>query len=440
MKDIYTELKEKGIDVYDKISVQWNNKNIEGMLLPKYEETGDNIILIKMNSGYNTGLRITNINNVKLLEKSKKQNKPKSEKNTATESVKNKIALLGCGGTIASKVEYKTGAVYPVSTKEDLEQLIPEIKELSEIAFIDVMNVLSEDMNPNHWEVIAKETANAIQKGAKGIVILHGTDTMHYTAAALSFALRNLPVPVILVGAQRSSDRPSTDSHSNFLNAVYSAEKDFGEVGVCMHGTTNDTFAYLHRGTKVRKMHTSRRDAFKSINIKPLVKVDYRKKLFEKITDYKKKSKHGFETYIKFNKNVALIYYYPGMKPEFVSSLNKFDGVVIAGTGLGHVSTNPFGDKYAIPIINEIKGLIESNIPVVLAPQTIYGRLNLNVYTAGRMLKQAGVIGDQMDWTPESAYVKLSNILAYEKDMKRIKEKMTTNIAGEITDRIEIEV
>jgi len=448
MEDIYSKIASKGIEEYDVISVKWNDKKIQGILLPKYAETSKDVIILKQNSGYNIGIKPNSIENITLISKHNKRKPTKAKKlvnqneritSEAKEDVKGKIAVMSCGGTIASKVEYKTGAVYPVSTKKELSELIPEINELSDIAFIEVMNVLSEDMNPRHWEIITKSVSDAIHDGANGIVLLHGTDTMHYTSAALSFALQNLPIPVILVGAQRSSDRPSTDSHSNFLNAVFSAEQNFGEVGVCMHASTNDTFAYLHRGTRVRKMHTSRRDAFKSIDIPPLVKVDYKHKVFEKLFDYKKRSmSEKFKSFSKFNKNVALIYYYPGMKPKFIKRLNSFDGIVIAGTGLGHVSTNPFGDKFAIPIIKEINELTSSGIPVVMTPQTIYGRVNMNIYTAGRMLIEAGVIGNGANWIPETAYVKLSHVLAYEKNVKKIKEKMMENVAGEITKRSEV--
>ena len=433
MADIYSKLMSRGISVYDRVSVIWNDRKIIGTLLPRYNETSKDVLVIKQDSGYNIGVRVDDDASVTLVSKNETK---RTKRRPQQDSVKGKVAVMSCGGTIASKIEYKTGAVYPVSTKSELTELIPEINDISNIAFIEIMGILSEDINPKHWEIITKSVSDAIHDGANGIVLLHGTDTMHYTSAALSFALQNPPVPIVLVGAQRSSDRPSTDSHSNFLNAVFSANQDLGEVAVCMHANINDSFAYLHRGTRVRKMHTSRRDAFKSIDIPPIAEVNYKKNVFKPLLKYNKRHKSNeFKSFPKFNKNVGLIYYYPGMNPEFIKKMDMFDGVVIAGSGLGHVSTNPFNDKHATPIIKEIRDLIASDIPVVMAPQTIYGRLNMNVYTAGRLLIDAGVIGNGADWTPETAYVKLSHTLAYKKGMNEIREYMMRNIAGEITGR-----
>ena len=266
---------------------------------------------------------------------------------------------------------------------------------------------------------------------------MHGTDTMGYTAAALSFMLQNLPVPVVLVGAQRSSDRPSSENEMNLLNSVLVARKsDIAEVGVCMHADTDDDFCYLHRGTRVRKMHTSRRDAFKSINSKPIALVDYREDKIQSFIKYTKRDeKRKLKPETKINENVAMIYSHPNIQPSLIKKLKDYDGVVLVGTGLGHVSSNPFDDKYAKSLLPEIKNLIESDIPVVMSSQTIYGRLNMGVYTTGRLLTEAGVIGDGADWTPETAFVKLSWVLGKTKKMSEVKKLMMTNIAGEISER-----
>lgn len=128
-------------------------------------------------------------------------------------------------------------------------------------------------MKPKHWIKIAHEVAKSLNSGDSGVVVAHGTDTMGYTAAALSFMLRDLGKPVILVGAQRSSDRPSSDAAMNLICSVRMSTSDVAEVMVVMHGETGDTYCLAHRGTKVRKMHTSRRDAFRSINDVPIAKV-----------------------------------------------------------------------------------------------------------------------------------------------------------------------
>lgn len=433
MAGVYSELAKRGISQYDKISVKWNNNEITGILMPRYHKTSEDVVVIKLSSGYNIGISVSP-NDITLLEKNKAKHDESKSTIPKKKSKCHALSVFLCGGTIASKVEYETGAVHPVKHVEALSDMIPEMLELPYLNFVELMPTFSEDMTPKHWEIIAREVYKHIRKGAKGIVILHGTDTMHYTSAALSFALQDLPVPVILVGAQRSSDRPSSDSHLNFLNAVFSANQDIAEVLICMHGTISDDFAHLHRGTRVRKMHTSRRDAFKSIGIPPVAEVDFRKNIFRPLIKYRRRGNTMPKLRDKFNGNVGMLYTYPGMKPEIIRSYSNYDGLVIVGTGLGHVSANPLGGKYARPILNEIKDLISSGIPVVMASQTIYGRINLNVYTTGRLLKEVGVIGDHADWTPEVAYVKLCHVLAYEKNMKRIKDAMMRDISGEITD------
>jgi glutamyl-tRNA(Gln) amidotransferase subunit D len=226
----------------------------------------------------------------------------------------------------------------------------------------------------------------------------------------------------------------------NLLNALFAAKQDFGEVGLCMHANTMDDYCYLHRGTRVRKMHTSRRDAFQSINSIPLAKLMYKEKLFEPLTEFRKRSNMSdFKVNTKMSDNVALIYAHPNIKPELIRSLSSYDGVVFSATGLGHIPTNPFGDKLANPILPEVKNLIDSGIPVVLAPQTIHGRLNLNIYTYGRLIKEAGAIGHGMDWSAECAYAKLCHVLGQTKDMKKIKEMMEKDIAGEISKRSPLE-
>jgi len=274
-----------------------------------------------------------------------------------------------------------------------------------------------------------------------GVVLMHGTDTMHYTSAALSFMLQNLPVPVVLVGAQRSSDRGSSDNLVNLVSAVVAATSDIAEVSVCMHGSMSDDFCYIHPGYKVRKLHSSRRDAFQTINEVPFAKIWYRERKIEYLReDFNKRDKRPVKLNDRLNPNVGLIYIYPGIKPEFIESLSKFyEGIVIAGTGLGHIPTNPFNNKFTRSIVPSIKNLIDSGIPVVIAPQTIFGRINMNVYTAGRVLEKIGIIGNYCDWTAECALVKLMFVLGQTKDMNKIRELMLTNIVGEISSRSKIE-
>ena len=443
-------LSDADIDVYDRIEVIREGAVYTGLLMPR-PETGDpDCLVIKLSNGYNIGIRISkeDVENgsvrIRLIEKfsgehrtpGKRTTKEKGSQHSGLKKREGKVYVLGAGGTISSHVEYLTGAVHPAMSEEELLATYPEISEIANIHAETVFSVLSEDMTPSHWSVLAGKVRDAIEDGARGVVITHGTDTMHYTSAALSFMLQNLPVPVILTGAQRSSDRGSSDARLNLLASLIVAKSDFGEVGVCMHANISDNFAYVHRGTKVRKMHTSRRDAFKSVNMLPVLRVDPWSRTIEPLNPYRKTDP---KTSLKFdnrvNDNVAMVYIHPGIKPRMFSALSEYDGIVLVGTGLGHVSTNPFNDKLSVPVIKEIRELIDSGIPVVMSSQTIYGRLNLNVYTAGRQLKEAGVIGHLCDWTPETAYAKLCWVLGHTKDMETVKREMETNMVGEISER-----
>lgn len=448
MKDLYSPeieslLKSKNISTGDRVAIAKDKLAYEGLLMPRIALGDPASIVLKLDNGYNIGIRFEKGIQLKLLSKGKPIRFMPAKFSQKFDKDKPTIPILGCGGTIASRIEYTTGAVFPAFSPEDLMLSFPEIGEIVNIRGRKLFDIFSEDMTPAHWQTIAREVENEIKKGAEGIVLMHGTDTMHYTSAALSFMLQSLPVPVILVGAQRSSDRGSSDNSVNLLCSTLAAAKsDVAEVSLCMHGSMSDEFCFLHQGTKVRKMHTSRRDAFQSVNSLPFAKVWYSERRIDYLrNDFQKREKRTLKVDDKMNPNVVLLQTYPGIKPELIEELARFcEGVVIAGSGLGHVPANPSNDKMAKSILPAIKNLIGSGIPVVIAPQTIFGRLNPNVYSAGRMLNEAGVIGDGCDWTPETAFVKLMWILGKTKEMSKIREMMLTNYAGEISKRIGAEI
>ncbi len=425
---ILGELEQKSIGIGDRIRVVCGGSAFEGLLMPRPDSGDPDIIVIKLDSGYNTGLRADSI---ELVDKAG----PRPAAGIPDEhAAKGGVAILGCGGTIASKIEYKTGAVYPSITPKELRTAFPELERWN-IHSRKLFSLFSEDMNAHHWRLLADAIEEEIKDGSQGVVVMHGTDTMTYTAAAISYMLQRLPVPVILVGSQRSSDRPSSENEMNLLNSVFAATQDLGEVAVCMHAETNDDYCHLHRGSKVRKMHTSRRDAFHSINSRPLAAVDYRTKRFEALSPHKPRHKEGLLSRKSINDNVAMILVHPNIRPELISSLDKYDGVLLVGTGLGHVPTDAFGDKTVHGIYKPIKSLIDSGIPVAMSSQCIDGRVCMRVYTNGRLLRDAGVIGDGADWTPEAAYVKLCWALGQSKKMGDVRRLMEQDIAGEISGR-----
>ena len=399
----------------DMLSVRTEKAEYSGILMPGHEFSRPDIMVIKLGSGYNIGIPRGDITEIRLIEKGGKKT---ASRQSPPPGKGPEIALIGTGGTIASYVDYRTGAVHPAVTSEELLFSVPELADIADIEADVLFSVLSEDINPKHWKEMAEAAGKALNSGKKGVIIAHGTDTMGFSAAALAFALSNLSGPVVFVGSQRSSDRPSSDSTMNLLSAARVATSDMGEVAVVMHRGTGDDLCAVHRGTRVRKMHTSRRDAFASPNSKPLgtATPDY-----AELKSYRKKGDGPVEIRPGFEESVALIYAYPGLSGDTLDSiLSDSKGAVIAGTGLGHV------ERSLIPVIARH---IKDGKPVVMTSQCLYGTVNMNVYSTGRDLIKAGVIpgGDML---PETAYVKLSWALSNLDE--GIDEFMKNNIAGEM--------
>jgi len=389
-------------------------KNYMGVLMPSHND----IITLKLENGYNIGVKIDEKSKIKVIKK--KQEKTGMLRNIEHLKGRPVISLISTGGTIASYVDYRTGAVHPALTAEELAFSVPELTEKYNVKAKVLFSILSEDMKFEYWRKLAKETAKELNSGADAVIIPHGTDTMGHTSAALSFMLKNLSGPVILVGSQRSSDRPSSDASMNLLSASKLAETDLGEVVIVMHGETSDTYSLIHRGTRVRKMHSSRRDAFKSMNEKPIGRIDENVTFFQ---DYRKRDEGKVGVNDKIEEKVTLVYFYPGLTPEFFDyAVKNNKGIVIAGSGLGHVSSD------LIEIIRNAK------IPIVMTSQCLNGRVNMNVYSTGRDLLSAGVIPGE-DMLPETAFVKLMYVLGQTKKIEEIRKMMTENMVGEISKR-----
>lgn len=418
-KEIEGKLKAADIQTGDVIRIKKDNTQHEGVLMPHHEFSQEDIITIKLKNGYNIGIAVDTKTDIILVEKQQKIEKP--VKKIPFDSKKPTISIIGTGGTIACYVDYRTGAVHPASSAEELALSIPEIFDICNVRSQVAYQILSENIEVSHWQGLATLIADELNSGATGVVIPHGTDTLGYTAAALSFLLKDLPGPVVLVGAQRSSDRPSSDATQNLIDAArVAATTDLGEVAVVMHGEMSDSFSLIHRGTKVRKFHTSRRDAFQSVNDQPIGRVENGQVIFT--TTYRKKKQGPLLVDTSMNEGVALVYFYPGLKPE---DIPEKKGIVLAGTGLGHVSER---------LLPRITHLVNNGSLIVMTSQCLFGRVNMHVYSVGRDLIKAGVIpgGDML---PENAYVKLMWVLAHAKNNKEATSLMTMNIAGEISER-----
>ncbi len=406
-------------EIYDKVSVETNGVKYEGTLMPSQTDR----IVLKLKNGYNIGIKKESASLI-LLDK-------KEEKISRTQTVQKekkgdlpKISILSTGGTIASKIDYRTGAVTSQFSANDVLSAIPELEEMANYNCRMIYSILSENMRPSYWVELARAVYEEIKNGADGVIITHGTDTMMYTAAALSFMI-DTPVPIVLVGSQRSADRPSSDNAMNAICAAKVATSDIAEVCVVMHGSTSDDFCYIHRGTKVRKMHTSRRDAFQSINARPIGRVEYPSREIKMVSSFVKRGEKKLAIHEKLESKCALIKYVTGASNESLlfHSGSGYRGIVIEGTGLGHVSTE------WIPLI---KTVTDAGIPVVITSQCINGRVCDRVYDTGRDILKAGAIESE-DMLSEVALVKLMWVLGQTQDIETVKAMMHTNIAGELT-------
>lgn len=411
------------ISVGDTVKVIKPTIEHDGMLLEKPDYSNENTLIIKLSSGYNIGIDVKDAK----IEKVKDGKKPKIELDPVDKQLsedKDNLSILSTGGTVASVIDYKTGAVHPAFTADDLLRATPELVDHANIKAKAIFNILSENMNPQYWKETAEAVYNEINDGADGVIIAHGTDTMHYTASALSFMI-DTPVPIVLTGAQRSSDRPSSDAFTNLMASVVAAKSDIAEVTICMHSSEDDPTCALHRGTRARKMHTSRRDTFTSINMEPIATIENNSlSINDTEVAYTKRGDVELSLNNELADKVALVKMYPGINSELIDMYtdNGYDGIVLEGTGLGHCSDE---------VIDSVARATGENIPVVMTSQCIFGRTNMNVYSSGRRLLNSNVISVS-DMLPETAYTKLLWAAGQSDDMDEIRKIMQTNLKGEM--------
>jgi glutamyl-tRNA(Gln) amidotransferase subunit D len=415
------------ITIGDRIRATKGEQAYEGILIPRSEYADENHIVIKLKNGYNLGITLTPETSIEKIGEGTKPAfaapaLPKENENLP------KVVVMSTGGTIASRVDYRTGAVRPALTANDLYSVVPELSNIARIDAQILYSLFSENITPKHWTEIAQKVAQEIRAGVDGVVLTHGTDTMGYTSAALSFALQDLPVPVILVGSQRSADRPSSDAPTNLIGAVTAAAyAPLAEVTLAFHESPSDTTIVLHRGTKVRKCHTSRRDTFRSINASPIAKVENQKVVM--LTENFRRRDASKKLVLKpeFDDKVALLKFHPGMDPRVLEWYldNDFKGLILEGTGLGHVSKFLHG---------ALRAAAKKDIVVGMASQCIWGRVNMNVYYSGRDLLSLGVIPLE-DMLAETALVKLMWIFGQTHDMEEAKVLLRKNLVGEFSPR-----
>ena len=418
----------------DLVKVHTKGQVYEGIMLPRPDIFDDSCTIIKLGSGYNIGIENKKIQKIELIKKYEKKKEPKHELKQTKKNLP-AVSILSFGGTISSKVDYKTGGVYADYTAEDFVRMLPELENIANLRAEKVMSIMSEDLAPEDWQLMAKRIAKELnEKEVDGVVVTQGTDTLHFSTAAMSFFLKHLNKPVVFTAAQRSIDRGSSDAFFNLLCSVHAAAKfDGAAVVTCMHGSSDDKYCILNRGNRVRKMHTSRRDAFRPINELPLAKIFEDGKIEILNNNYEKRNSQKVSVYDAFESKTALIYVYPGIDPQIFDFYleKKFRGIVIAATGLGHVPT--YNPKHSL--VKKLKELIDKGVAVAIAPQTIYGRVHPYVYSPLRKLSIELKCIFVEDMLPEVAYIKLGWVLGHTGKMEEIKKMMLTNYAGEISER-----
>ncbi len=420
-------LKKNGVEVWSEVRAFTKQGEFEGIILPRSETADDRHIVLKVVSGYNVGLAAETIERMEAIGY-RAANYKIPEKEFPYDKKKPNVRLFGTGGTIASRLDYRTGAVIPAFSPGELYGSVPELADICNLTTEKLFGVFSENMGWKEYAITANKIGEAIREGAAGIVIGHGTDTMHHTAAVLSFMVQDSPVPILMVGSQRSSDRPSSDAAMNLIHACYAAgHSDIAEVMVCMFGPTSDQYGLLHQGTRVRKMHSSYRSTFRTLSDTPIAMVK-RGEITPLRDDYRKRRKDRNVT-IKadYDDRVSIVYYYPGMKPDIVDSLieNGYKGIVIAGTGLGHVNK---------PLYAALDRARQAGVHVYMTVQTMWGFVQMYVYETGRELMELGVV-PASNMTPETAYIKLGWALGQTQDREEVRKLMLTPISREITDR-----
>jgi len=421
-------IKAAGANVGDKVMLTRDGESVEGLLMPRTAGRADTHIVLKLGTGYNVGVKVDKNTRIQVVGTGARPALTRPPR-PASKGLP-PVTIFSTGGTIASRVDYRTGAVEPALSAEDLYAFVPELASEADVKAKVLYSIFSENLTAKHWKKTAEAIRDEIRSGVSGVVVAQGTDTLGYTAAALSFALQSSPIPVVLVGAQRSSDRPSSDAATNLIGAVsVAARGPFAGVYVVMHDSMSDETLLVHKGTKVRKCHTSRRDAFKSIDSTPVARFHTETRNLEILESSYPPRKSSPEIMCKpdFDDRVALLKFYPGMDAVMIDSyVNRgYRGLILEGTGLGHVSASCFPS---------IARCVESGMFVGMTSQCLWGRVDMNVYSTGIDLQRIGVHPLE-DMLPETALVKLMWVLGQSDDPVKIAEMMRTNLAGEISPR-----
>ncbi|MCL5101381.1 MAG: Glu-tRNA(Gln) amidotransferase subunit GatD [Candidatus Parvarchaeota archaeon] len=421
----------KSLKLGDSIEVMFNKRIFHGEFIRRDAEK--KLVILKLKSGYDVAMGEENVSSMKLISRAP-ITKLNHGKETPAFSIENSdLTLITTGGTISSKIDYKTGGVSPTVPPEYYFQIAPGLKDYGNVEVNTLMSKLSEDIAPSDWVKMAKAAYDAINRGSKGIIVTTGTDTMHFISSALSFMLNPLSVPVVFTGAQRSLDRGSTDASTNLLLSAIAASKwEGGESVICMHANLNDNYNFLLRGNRTRKMHSERRDAFRPINSMPLSEVHLNGDIIDLSPHRPKSGETVLNT--KIDDKVVMLLSYPGMKGAPIQDAvsGGAHGIVIEGTGFGNLPLSDKSMRDALSYANK------KSVPVIITTQTVYGPTSTFVYSRLRELskfKNVIYVGNMLS---ETAFSKLIFVLGQTRDIEKVRENMLRSVAGEIGDKNEL--
>ncbi len=417
----------------------------EGLALPA---AGPKLITLKLANGYNVSYPESYVESVEILDEVKIS---EEEAPTPIEQDGNLplVHLIHTGGTIASKVDYATGAVTARFEPDELLQSVPELKSVARLRVVKLGNMFSDDIRPRHWNRMLKATEEAFAEGAVGVVITHGTDTLHLSAAAMGYGWAGNggrpPGRIALTGSQRSPDRGSSDAAENLVAAVHWAAHGPEPTGyrdasvVVMHSESSDGKCAVLPGIACRKYHSSRRDAFKAINQGPLAWInnDGTGPSIEMAEHEPADARVEAISPMMFNEDTRIAQFIAD--PHLDSNLvmlaikDEFDAIVLHGTGLGHLPiSDPQDDS---PENTKLRLMLEDHCSnggvVVVVAQTIHGPMNLNVYAKGREQQDMGVIGHGSLCPPSSALVKLHHLLSRGGGQETVASNWAEDLCGE---------
>ena len=329
--------------------------------------------------------------------------------------MRTKIGLLYIGGSIGMIMNQKTGRIDPVESMSEIHRFLPELQKEVSLEFFPIANIESSDVQPELWTEIA-QTIEGVYDQFEGFVIVHGTNTMSYTASALSFALQGLSKPIILTGAILPINDAASDARRNLVYAIRAAQLDIAEVCIVLGPR-------ILRGNRAKKVHESIAQTFSSTRFPNLADFSCEWELHQWRSVRRKRT---LSCKPKFDSKVALLTLHPGLPDSLLDSVLKADlhGLVMRSYGPGKLPDH---------LIPWLQKLAEKNIPIVMTSQVLDSHVDLHHYRKQLVLERLGVISGK-DMTYECALAKLMWVLGQTTKPEKIQKLMEASLSGELDE------